>query len=383
MEIKPQLIRILAKIPSTQTVGERRALLSITGFDYLSARINTLEKSNNVFFSELIELVFSEGQTKLLTFLRGLVDSDFIGLEAGEKLNNLIAQIEVIKPQQWDSEFNQRNNNLHVETVSNSNQNSQSLKSKQNRKLIVPSIPGTQVFEFTTVTLNARGKEIESSPEVACSSTEELGNGDILEMVYIPEGEFWMGSPESEGRRYYDERPQHLVKIKPFFISKFPITQTQWREIANLPPVKRNLKLRPSPKGGKNHPVTQVSWFEAVEFCDRLSQKTGYKYRLPSEAEWEYACRGGTSTPFHTGETISFQTANYDSRYPYRREPKGTYLGKTTEVGSFEIANSFGLYDMHGLVWEWCLDNWHENYDNSHLAPENLDVKSTTTCKKS
>jgi formylglycine-generating enzyme required for sulfatase activity len=115
---------------------------------------------------------------------------------------------------------------------------------------------------------------------------------------------------------------------------------------------------------GAKRPVEQVSWNNAVEFCQKLSQKTGREYRLPSEAEWEYACRGGTTTPFHFGETITTELANYDGTVNYASEPKGQYRQETTEVGSFP-PNSFGLYDMHGNVWEWCQDDWHDNYANA------------------
>jgi formylglycine-generating enzyme required for sulfatase activity len=115
---------------------------------------------------------------------------------------------------------------------------------------------------------------------------------------------------------------------------------------------------------GDNLPVEKVSWNDAVEFCARLSRETGRKYRLPSEAEWEYACRAGTQTPFHFGETITDKLANYIANYTFADEPKGEDREKTTTVGSFP-PNSFGLYDMHGNVWEWCEDNWHENYDQA------------------
>ncbi|NET51779.1 MAG: formylglycine-generating enzyme family protein, partial [Merismopedia sp. SIO2A8] len=108
-------------------------------------------------------------------------------------------------------------------------------------------------------------------------------------------------------------------------------------------------------------PVEQVSWYDAVEFCQRLSKQTGRKYRLPSEAEWEYACRALTTTPFHFGETITDQLANYNASSTYASEPKGEYRGQTTPVWIFP-PNAFGLYDMHGNVWEWCADDWHENY---------------------
>ena len=197
------------------------------------------------------------------------------------------------------------------------------------------------------------------------------GNGVMLEMVVIPGGEFLMGSSESEGKQYTNERPQHLVTVKPFLMSKTPITQAQWREIACLKyEVHQKLKLRPSNLGGKKHPVTNVSWYDAIEFCDRLSQKTGHEYRLPSEAEWEYACRAGTTTPFHFGETITSNLANYDGRNLWSSEPQVIYREKTNSVDSFQVANSFGLFDMHGNVWEWCLDRWHESYDS---APTNGD----------
>jgi formylglycine-generating enzyme required for sulfatase activity len=120
----------------------------------------------------------------------------------------------------------------------------------------------------------------------------------------------------------------------------------------------------PSRFSGAKRPVERVSWHDAVSFCAKISEKTGKNYRLPSEAEWEYACRAGTTTPFHFGETITTDLVNYNGNHTYGSAPKGQYRKQTTDVGSFP-ANQFGLYDMHGNVWEWCQDNWHDNYNGA------------------
>ncbi len=188
-----------------------------------------------------------------------------------------------------------------------------------------------------------------------------------LEMVRIPSGSFVMGAPKSEGGSFDSERPQHSVTIPSFALGKYPVTQIQWQTVAAFPEVNRELDPDPSSFKGDDRPVENISWHDAVEFCDRLSRHTHRAHRLPSEAEWEYACRSGTTTPFHFGETMTPELANYDWSQTYGKiqVTKGKDFHGTTPVGQFGTANTFGLYDMHGNVWEWCADHWHDNYDNA------------------
>ena len=230
--------------------------------------------------------------------------------------------------------------------------------------------------EFETVTVDRKGEVVKRNVNnQAKFFKEDLGNDVILEMVSIPGGKFMMGLPEGEGQGR--EKPQHEVTVQPFFMGKFQITQAQWKAISSLPKIEKDLDLAPSSFKGDDLPVEQVSWEDVNEFCQRLSAKTGKEYRLPTEAEWEYACRSVNSKdfiveewnekyhqPFHFGATIISNLANYDPRNIYANEPKGEYRGKTTSVGSFP-PNAFGLYDMHGNVWEWCQDKWHGNYEGA------------------
>jgi formylglycine-generating enzyme required for sulfatase activity len=219
-------------------------------------------------------------------------------------------------------------------------------------------------FKFETVKLNERGKIVERKSLEARQFAEDLGDGITIEMVAISGGEFLMGAPKGEESSGDDERPQHRVSVPDFFMGRYPVTQAQWKRVAALPQEKLDLAPEPSNFKGAQRPVERVSWLEATEFCERLSRATGKQYRLPSEAEWEYACRAGTTTPFHFGPTISPEVANYNGNYTYGKGPKGKYPEQTTNVGIFP-ANTFGLYDIHGNVWEWCQDEWHDTYKNS------------------
>jgi formylglycine-generating enzyme required for sulfatase activity len=215
---------------------------------------------------------------------------------------------------------------------------------------------------FDTVTLNSNGSITGRRKGKARVFTEDLGGGVTIEMVEIPGGTFLMGSPASEANRDGNEGPQHEVTVSAFYMSRYEVTQEQWRAVAGLPKDQTDMNPDPSYFKGDDHPVERVSWWEAMEFCTRLSRKTGKTYRLPTEAEWEYACRAGTTTPFAFGETITPEIVNYDGNYPYASAPKGVYRQKTTPVGSMGVANGFGLYDMHGNVWEWCMDWFAEDY---------------------
>lgn len=210
---------------------------------------------------------------------------------------------------------------------------------------------------------------------------EPLAEGVALTMVRIPAGSFAMGAPETEGGSSDRERPVHRVTLREFLMGQTSITQAQWRAVAEWERPE-NVEERRWPEAldsdpvaklkdpkrfrGEQRPVVNVSWLEAEKFCERLRLRTGKNYMLPSEAQWEYACRAGTTTPFHFGQTISSELANYNCTKTYADGPKGKYREQTTDVGMFP-ANAWGLQDMHGNVLEWCADHWHGSYAG---APE-------------
>ncbi len=224
--------------------------------------------------------------------------------------------------------------------------------------------PTSSTFDFEVVTITGIEKGLLGlgQPKVTTSRrrtqaeyfVETLATGVSLEMVKIPAGRFLMGSPATEATRRDTEGPEHSVTVPEFWMGKYPVTQDQYQAVMGKNPSHFT-------ENGANCPVEQISWYDAIAFCEKLSQQTGRTYRLPSEAEWEYACRAGTTTPFCVGLTITTDFANYNGNYIYRSEPKGVYRETTTDVGRF-VPNGFGLYDMHGNVWECCADHWHSNY---------------------
>jgi formylglycine-generating enzyme required for sulfatase activity len=173
-----------------------------------------------------------------------------------------------------------------------------------------------------------------------------------LKMQYLPIGQYWMGSDTDDVESESSEKPQHFVAVEPFYMSSSPITQLQYKALVGV---------NPSHSPSYNLPVETVSYFDAAEFCRILSEQVGRTYRLPTEGEWEYACRANTNTPFSFGKTIDPAKSCY-------RTTKIEGISKMPSPIEAYQPNQFGLYDMHGNVWEWCQDRWHDDYKN---APRN------------
>jgi eukaryotic-like serine/threonine-protein kinase len=223
----------------------------------------------------------------------------------------------------------------------------------------MPTIDRLASIKVTSIKLNNHGDIIDRPQSHSSIFQEELGHGVFLTMVQIPPGTFMMGTPDREEGQEINEQPEHLVNIPGFYLGQTPVTQAQWAEIFPDKSV--------GSSGDSQLPVSDISWLDAIEFCELLSTKTGRTYRLPSESEWEYACRATTTNPFAYGDTISPSIVNYDATSPYGKAAKGLCRGKSTAVAIFP-PNLFGLYDMHGNLWEWCLDEWFDNYQD---APTN------------
>jgi formylglycine-generating enzyme required for sulfatase activity len=206
----------------------------------------------------------------------------------------------------------------------------------------------------------------------------ELGDGVSLPLIAIPAGEFVMGSPVDEPERRESEGPQHRVRLEGFLMGQTPITQAQWRAVALLPPVTPGHDLNPSPSAAQPSglwsrfarpgclPVDSVSWLDCQEWLRRLNHwlaqtvgETAPRLSLPSESQWEAACRAGSTTPFHTGDSLDPRWANFDGTYAYGQGRHGPFRQGPTAVGEMGLANAWGVADMHGQLWEWCQDLWH------------------------
>jgi len=236
---------------------------------------------------------------------------------------------------------------------------------------------------FVTGTVDSTGRIRQRTSGEARVRVEQLTPQVNLTMVEIPAGNLLMGSSPMELRRLRQEylrhgateaeaadvlrreTPQHRVQLKSFLIGNTEVTRAQWAVVASWEPVAVRLREYPSETRGAELPVTNVSWHDVEEFCRRLSAKTKRSYRLPSEAEWEYACRAGTTGPFNFGPAISPGVSNYHSRFPFGAARPQRERGHAMAAGQFRLANAFGLYDMHGNVWEWCADFWHPNYSGA------------------
>jgi formylglycine-generating enzyme required for sulfatase activity len=186
-----------------------------------------------------------------------------------------------------------------------------------------------------------------------------------MKLALIPPGEFQMGSPADESSRQTDETPHRVRITQPFFLGVYEVTQREWEELMGSQPSHFSRggdgKAQVSGMDTSLFPVERVSWEEATEFCRKLSQREGKPYRLPTEAEWEYACRAGTTTAFHFGNVLNGENANMNGMDPNGTTTKGAYLARPAPVGSYG-ENAFGLYDMHGNVWEWCSDRYASDY---------------------
>lgn len=202
--------------------------------------------------------------------------------------------------------------------------------------------------------------------EERAAPPKNFTNGIGMKFAWIPPGDFLMGSPPEEKHRLGSEVRHKVTLTRGFYMGVHLVTQEQWQEVMGKNPSQFT--------GEQNLPVDTVSWRNCQEFIKKLQEKEPDKraYRLPTEAEWEYACRAGTTTPFHVGDTISTSQANYDGSFAYGGGTRGINRGKTTPVGTFP-ANAWGLHDMHGNLWQWCQDIYGDYPKTDATDPQGAD----------
>ncbi len=226
-------------------------------------------------------------------------------------------------------------------------------------------------------------------PIVSFAESDEIFTNSIdMKFVLIPKGTFLMGSPSNEPKRESDERQHRVTISQPFYLQTTEVTVGQWRSFINDTGYRTKAEIQgwsmiwtgskwvkkkgyywdnPEFPQTETHPVTCLSWNDVQKFIEWLTGKEGKTYRLPTETEWEYACRAGTTTPFYTGNCISTDQANYDGTHPMPGCPEGEYRKGPVEVESFE-PNPWGLHDMHGNVWEWCQDKYKRDYPSGRVT---------------
>ena len=340
--LSPKLPELLPELETEFSIDQRLAdeLLKMVVESYIGS-LRAMEKDRSELVPEFaVDIALSltglsnpTWAEQMLDFaLESWLNSRYLSVENGKEKFDIVA--ENLLP--LDREFMAKVNQCMVSSAQGKN----------------PSLINST---FEVVTVNNSENITDHIQEIPSPKIEDLGNGIELEMIYIPGGIFIMGSPENEEARNSNESPQHQVILQPFYMSKYPITQNQYQAI---------MGNNPSSFEGESRPVEYVSWHDAVEFCQKLSSKIGKIYTLPSESQWEYACRAGTATPFYFQHTVTSDLLNYNGTYPYGNAPRGEYRRETTDVGIFP-PNAFGLYDMHGNVSEWCQDIWHNSYNGA------------------
>ena len=213
----------------------------------------------------------------------------------------------------------------------------------------------------------AQAKECQQAWAKHLDLPVETANSLGIKLSLIPPGDCTMGSPPDEEWHRDDEVLHRVTLTKAFYMGTTEVTQGQWKAI---------MGENPSFFEDDDLPVETVTWEQAAEFCRKLSRKEGKTYRLATEAEWEYACRAGTTTAFHTGPTITPQQSNYDGTYKYGDGPKGPFR-ETTTAGNTFAPNAWGLHDMHGNVWEWCAD-WYAEYPKGNATDPTGPSEGTT-----